>query len=126
MPAEQLRQLGGHADESESRRPSRRELDQNVDVAVRPEIFPQRRAEYGEFHDVVRAAELGQTAMVDGYVPVHHCTRFRPGLIPFGCGVNDGGYTRMTEIPSTLKGRFILIGPRCGSYLVSSGLRRPA
>ena len=34
--------------------------------------------------------------------------------------------TRMTEILSTLKGRFILIGPRCGSYLVSSSLRRPA
>ena len=33
---------------------------------------------------------------------------------------------RMTEIPSTLKGRFILIGLRCGSYLVSSSLRRPA
>ena len=34
MPAEQLRQLGGHADESESRRAARLELDQYVDIAL--------------------------------------------------------------------------------------------
>ena len=59
MSAEQLRQLGRHGDESESRRPPRLELDQNIDVAFRSEILPQCRAEDGKADDAVRATELG-------------------------------------------------------------------
>ena len=74
MPAEQLRQLGGHADESESRRAARLELDQYVDVALRPEILPQRGPEDGESDDAVRATEIGHAVILDGHVSVHHFT----------------------------------------------------
>src|SRR5258706_13709227 len=60
-PAEDLCQFLRDVEEREARGLARLELDQNVHVAVRPEVVAQDRAEEGEPTDVMAPAEVGDS-----------------------------------------------------------------
>lgn len=62
---EELRQLVMHGDECKSRRITRLEFNENIDIAFRHKIIAQHRAEKGEFTDMVAPAELGNFILRD-------------------------------------------------------------
>lgn len=65
-PAEQGRQAQLYGSECEQTRGTvRRKLHQHVDVAVGPEVVPQRRAEDGQLGDPVGSAERCQLLAID-------------------------------------------------------------
>src|SRR5690349_960459 len=63
--SENPRELILHGEEGETRRAPREELDEHVDIAVRPEIVAQDRSEERELPDAVTAAESSDFLAVD-------------------------------------------------------------
>jgi hypothetical protein len=58
--AEKRRQFALKGEESQSNARIRLEFDQDIKVAVGPEVVAERRAEDGQSADVIPAAEIGQ------------------------------------------------------------------
>src|SRR5262245_30248198 len=65
LPAEDLAELFLNGEKGEPRHVPWLELDQDVDVALGPEVLPQHRTEEGEPADVVLATEGGDGLPVD-------------------------------------------------------------
>jgi hypothetical protein len=59
LAIEQSREVGLVVDEGEARRMAGLVLDEDVEVAVGPEVVAQDGAEQGEAADVALAAEIG-------------------------------------------------------------------
>jgi hypothetical protein len=49
----------------------RLKLDEDIHIAVRPEVLTEHRAEEGEFADVMSVAEVGNVLPIDGNLWTH-------------------------------------------------------
>src|ERR1043165_1041185 len=65
LPAEQSGQFALHREEREAGRVAGLELDQNVDVAIRPKVLAQHRAEQRQTRDVAPATKLRECVAVE-------------------------------------------------------------